>query len=60
MKSPFLILIFFSTNAIAAVDLVKVDKSDRKMYLLNGNKVVRTYDIALGANPYGHKIHIQQ
>ena len=56
MKSLFLILIFFSTNAIAAVDLVKVDKSDRKMYLLDGSKVVRTYDIALGANPYGHKI----
>jgi hypothetical protein len=37
MKSLFLILIFFSTNAIAAVDLVKVDKSDRKMYLLSGN-----------------------
>lgn len=60
MKSLFLILIFFSTNAIAAVNLVKVDESDRKMCLLNGNNVVRTYDIALRANPYGQKIQIQR
>ncbi len=42
----------FSINA--AVDLVRVDKSARKMYLMEGNKVVRQYHIALGANP-GHK-----
>ncbi|WP_438590711.1 L,D-transpeptidase family protein [Grimontia sedimenti] len=38
------------------VDLVKVDKSARKMYLIQGNKIVRWYSISLGANPKGHKL----
>lgn len=38
------------------VDLVKVDKSARKMYLLQGDRIVRWYRISLGANPKGHKL----
>ncbi|MBE1273734.1 L,D-transpeptidase family protein [Enterovibrio baiacu] len=38
------------------VDLVKIDKSMRKMFLLKGDEVVATYGIALGANPKGHKL----
>ncbi len=43
--------------AIAAppVDLVRVDKSERRMELLLEGQVVRSYAIALGANPLGHK-----
>ncbi|MBT1155436.1 L,D-transpeptidase family protein [Aminobacter anthyllidis] len=37
------------------VDLVRVDKSERRMELLSGDKVVRSYAMALGANPVGHK-----
>jgi len=37
------------------VTLVEVDKSDRKMYLLHKEKVLKTYDIALGFAPAGHK-----
>ena len=37
------------------VDLVRVDKSERRMELLAEGEVVRTYAIALGANPVGHK-----
>ncbi len=37
------------------VTLVEVDKSDRKMYLLHKDKVLKTYDIALGFAPTGHK-----
>ncbi|MBB6467012.1 murein L,D-transpeptidase YafK [Aminobacter lissarensis] len=37
------------------VDLVRVDKSERRLELLSGDKVVRSYAMALGANPVGHK-----
>ena len=37
------------------VDLVRVDKSDRRMELVSKGKVLRSYGIALGANPVGHK-----
>ncbi|QSX31590.1 L,D-transpeptidase family protein [Shewanella cyperi] len=40
---------------LVKVDLVKVDKSERKMVLLSGGQPVKTYRIALGANPQGHK-----
>ncbi|MDJ1484569.1 L,D-transpeptidase family protein [Cytophagaceae bacterium YF14B1] len=36
-------------------DRVLVFKSKRKMQLLKDNKVLRTYSIALGASPDGHK-----
>jgi len=37
------------------VTLVRVDKSDRRMELLSGDRILKTYSIALGANPVGHK-----
>ncbi|MDM5272162.1 L,D-transpeptidase family protein [Sulfurovum sp. zt1-1] len=36
-------------------DLVTVVKSERKMYLSHRGKVLKTYKIALGGNPVGHK-----
>lgn len=44
-----------SKLAFAGVDLVKVDKSESRMYLLDGEKVVKEYHVAFGANPKGHK-----
>jgi murein L,D-transpeptidase YafK len=41
--------------AVAEVDLVKVDKSERLLYLMQGDTVVKQYDIALGGSPQGHK-----
>ena len=38
------------------VDLVKVDKSERRLELMSAGKVVRSYAMALGANPDGHKL----
>ena len=32
-----------------------VNKENRRLYLLNGNKALRAYDIELGNNPVGHK-----
>lgn len=37
------------------VTLVQVDKSDRKMYLFHGEKLLKTYDFGLGFAPVGHK-----
>jgi murein L,D-transpeptidase YafK len=36
-------------------DRVLVRKSERRMYLMRGNDVLRAYRIALGLNPGGHK-----
>ncbi|KQU66847.1 hypothetical protein ASC75_09565 [Aminobacter sp. DSM 101952] len=53
---PFLALFASASMARAeAVDLVRVDKSERRLELLSGDKVVRSYAVALGANPVGHK-----
>lgn len=37
------------------VDLVLVDKSERRLELSAGGKTVRSYSIALGGSPIGHK-----
>ena len=55
MKYIILVLLFIVSPVNGEVTLVKVDKSKNKMYLLDGDKVVKEYDIALGANPKGHK-----
>jgi hypothetical protein len=36
-------------------DKVLVDKSERRLYLLRGSRVIAAYPIKLGLNPYGHK-----
>lgn len=42
-------------SVLAEVDLVKVDKSENRMYLLDGENVLKEYHVAFGANPKGHK-----
>ncbi len=37
------------------IDKVFVDKSERVLQLLSGDTVIKTYTIALGDNPIGHK-----
>lgn len=54
MRYIFLFL-FVSTIACADVDLVKIDKSENSMFLMDGEKIVKKYRVALGANPKGHK-----
>lgn len=48
-------LLLFSGLIQAQIDLVKVDKSERKMQLIEQGKVVKTYRISLGGSPDGHK-----
>jgi murein L,D-transpeptidase YafK len=42
-------------EAALTADRVEVRKSERKLTLIKGDKVVREYRVALGKNPYGHK-----
>ncbi len=44
-----------STDSLPAVDHVVVHKTERRMELLHGMTVVRSYKIALGLNPVGQK-----
>lgn len=37
------------------VTQVQVHKTDRKMYLIHDDRVLKTYDVALGFAPDGHK-----
>ena len=37
------------------IDTVYVDKSERVLKLLSGDRVIKTYHIALGDSPVGHK-----
>jgi murein L,D-transpeptidase YafK len=64
MKYIICIMIFlFSFNLISeekqeekTVDKVVVYKAKRKMQLLSGNEVIKSYSISLGDNPIGHKV----
>ena len=50
------ILILICVNsALAEVDLIRVDKSENRMYLMEGEKLIKEYHVAFGANPQGHK-----
>lgn len=45
----------FRTYNGPEVTQIVVDKSDRKMWLLHGRTVLRSFDIGLGFAPEGHK-----
>ena len=52
-----LLVILFSSLVLAeeTVDSVLVDKSDEKLFLLSGDKVVAEFSVAFGGDPKGHK-----
>lgn len=43
------------TSFATKIDLVLVEKSKSRMYLKSGDKVIKEYRVAFGANPKGHK-----
>ena len=45
----------FKTYDGPEVTQIQVHKADRKMYLLHNDKVLKSYDVALGFAPTGHK-----
>jgi murein L,D-transpeptidase YafK len=44
-----------STESLPAVDHLVVHKSQRRLVLLHGDTIVRSYKVALGLNPVGQK-----
>ena len=50
-----LLLIPVSALAVGKADLVIVDKSKTRLYLMKDNKVLKSFRVALGARPKGHK-----
>ena len=43
------------TSGDGPADEIVVSKSERKLYLIREGEILRSYDIALGRNPEGHK-----
>ena len=44
-----------SSESLPAVDHLVVHKGDRRLFLMHGETVVRSYKVALGLNPIGQK-----
>ena len=58
MKNLIIILlVLFSSSAFSSqkADSVLVNKSDKKLYLIADGKPFKSYHVAFGANPAGHK-----
>lgn len=47
----------YAPEDIQSVSKVVVRKGERRMYLMDGDEVVRSYRISLGDNPEGHKLY---
>ena len=44
-----------ATQSMPAADRVVLYKGERRMLLMRGDSILRTYKVALGLNPVGHK-----
>ncbi|MEL7538469.1 MAG: L,D-transpeptidase family protein [Pseudomonadota bacterium] len=44
-----------AANTLPLADRVLVDKSDRRLYLLQGEQVLASFPVSLGQEPSGHK-----
>ncbi len=53
--SPLLPSSASAGDTLPTANKVLVRKSERRMYLLRGDEVLRSYRVALGLNPTGHK-----
>jgi len=51
-----LLLIPLSAIAVEKADLVVVEKSKTRLYLMKDNKILKSFRVALGAKPKGHKV----
>ena len=54
---PLMLLLsnLLQASEFPAADEVIIDKSDRKLYLLNNGEIFRTFEVALGISPTGDK-----
>ncbi|MGB6605549.1 MAG: L,D-transpeptidase family protein [Steroidobacteraceae bacterium] len=46
---------FATGSSLPVVDRVVVKKSERRLYLMGGGNIVRSYHVSLGLNPIGQK-----
>jgi len=56
LKPITIFLLLFASLAKAEVTLVQVIKSEDKMLLMDGERVVKSYQVAFGETPKGHKL----
>jgi len=60
MKFLFVLIIFLLFASISFsfeyADKVIVKKSERKIFLIKNNKIIKKYKISLGDSPKGHKV----
>ena len=59
MKYFFIIFLFlfsFSLYAQNSIDMFIIKKSQRVLYAVKDDKVIKKFDIAIGKNPIGHKL----
>ena len=59
MKYFFIIFLFlfsFSLYAQNSIDMIIIKKSQRILYAVKDDKVIKKFDIAIGKNPIGHKL----
>ncbi|BBM03311.1 murein L,D-transpeptidase family protein [Microbulbifer sp. GL-2] len=56
MKPIAVFLLLLTSLAKAEITLVQVIKSESKMLLMDGQKVVKKYQVAFGETPKGHKL----
>ena len=47
--------VFATSDVLRAADQVLVVKSERRLYLIRDGQPYRSYKVALGLNPIGHK-----
>ena len=50
-----ILIISFSSYAKDKIDIIIIKKSERTLYAVKDDKVLKKYEIALGRNPIGHK-----
>ena len=50
-----ILIISFSSYAKDKIDIIIIKKSERMLYAVKDDKVLKKYVIALGRNPIGHK-----
>lgn len=53
--SGLILFLYGTANAQPIVDLVLVKKTEKKMYLIQKEKIIKEYKVSFGANPKGHK-----
>ncbi len=46
-----------ASESLPTAEALRVDKSERKLYLLRDGKPYKTYGISLGSHPVGDKVH---